>query len=1504
MKRFKLLVLSFTAIITLTVKASSGEGISAPVVLHSICGLYNIVFYRALDNILEKRLLVCPTHATHGLDVRVCADGSKSTIVEFSLSRPDLLDIRNFSIRMKSDPGSTQPGKYGVFESKPVGSKGYSWTYTHPAYLFQPNTSGNYRDEQIEIMYSGSVLRTLKVRFMTPPVVMVHGLWGSPSTFDALESQLKSNYLSRDDVNIRDLLVNRVDYSIEEKASRGFSFNAPYVKSKINETLFWLALYGVSCGKVDIVAHSMGGLVTRQCMVDFGYAPYMRKLITANSPHSGSQAANYLLGNFKGALQAGVLINARMGSVNAGAVHDLQVGISNNGVGYLRKNSSLALQKVPSHAIHTDRIMNFDFDFRPHDEIRTLLNADEITLMNVIGLSRFSAAQNLAVAAAGGATILIKYYLSSVVPAFQAAAFNGDSHDIIVPTQSQKGGLQGGSVSYINNQKHMGSVSNTIITDAILNLLAENPGNTSLFATGFDPPILSFNLTEKFSPDKPSGNDSLIISQPLAGSSANPGDTIDIIVVATSGINSTMMLAGNDDIGYNHQHTFGDSIHFKFLLPMHCPVGIWIHVTGQDSMGFLYQDSVWVNVNYSLVIDSISVQPNSMILSPCGSTTYAVTGHYQDSLRVNLTGHDSLSINILDTTIAILTSDKRIHGLSQGVTQVLFVYSGDTLRIPLTVHPDIAILKGDSVYCSGGQGVEFWVENPLPHMTYTLLKDDQPITQPLQPVQFTLSFGTHSDPGTYSLLTYDSLSGCSSKYSSSINLRIAQTDIPNLGNDTVLLAGDTIVLNAACNGCRYLWSDASEDSILFVDSTGLYWVEVFNSEGCTEIDTIFVQQVSMGGMLTGSVVYGDSNAIPFPGVTLLLNGQGGIKYEVITSNNGSFGYSAPIDGPYNISLKLPSSWGGVDTADIYRIMRHFVDIEPLQGLPLRAADVNSSNMPNAIDALLVARRINSLSDTFPSGDWIIDTTAFSILPGQPRHIALHVLWSGDVNASYKDYILWSCGDSLVDHRDNQKYGTVTIGSQCWMSNNLNIGHMIIGTINQANNSAIEKYCYNNDTNNCNIYGGLYQWDEMMSYAATPGIRGICPFGWHVPTDMEWCSLMTNLDDSVNCNTYGLIGLNAGGKMKSTGFDYWNSPNTGATNSSGFSALGAGHRTENGNFGELGNAISFWSSTESSSTHGIRRTLIYYDSYVEVQDTLKSLGFSVRCIKDTLPICTPKPDQANAGPDQLNITGSSTTLQANQPNNGSGVWSVISGTGGAFGDINNPHSVFQGVPGNTYTLSWTISTFCGFSSDTLLLSFSNIQSFVLGEGTLVNTSTGWPTSYGQYYTGQKAQYLILASELQAMGAAAGDITALAFHVVTPTPPTASGSAADGSNLKNYTIKISATSVNSLSAFASGLTQVYITNTYTTTSGWNSHPLDTVFHWDGNSNLLVETCFENYTTGSNYSSNAIVYHSNTSFNSFVQRYSDSGGVCTSNVITGSPFTKRPNILLTIVTSSGSK
>jgi uncharacterized protein (TIGR02145 family) len=181
------------------------------------------------------------------------------------------------------------------------------------------------------------------------------------------------------------------------------------------------------------------------------------------------------------------------------------------------------------------------------------------------------------------------------------------------------------------------------------------------------------------------------------------------------------------------------------------------------------------------------------------------------------------------------------------------------------------------------------------------------------------------------------------------------------------------------------------------------------------------------------------------------------------------------------------------------------------------------------------------------------------------------------------------------------YDTVAIGTQVWMKQNLKVSKYRNGDlISNFWSLYTGAYAtYNNTAANDSIYGKLYNWYAV----ADP--RGLCPTGWHVPSNAEWSTLENFLGGR----------LVAGGEMKAVS-SLWIPPNTGATNSSGFTGLPGGYRTNSGAFLLLGYNAYFWSSTEAATNLGWYRGGMVYNSVANSQSTNhKWDGFSVRCVRD-------------------------------------------------------------------------------------------------------------------------------------------------------------------------------------------------------------------------------------------------------------------------------------------------
>lgn len=200
------------------------------------------------------------------------------------------------------------------------------------------------------------------------------------------------------------------------------------------------------------------------------------------------------------------------------------------------------------------------------------------------------------------------------------------------------------------------------------------------------------------------------------------------------------------------------------------------------------------------------------------------------------------------------------------------------------------------------------------------------------------------------------------------------------------------------------------------------------------------------------------------------------------------------------------------------------------------------------------------------------------------------------------YVIIIHAQEVVKDYDGNVYKTVKIGTQVWMAENLKVTHYrngvqipkVIFTNTDWEALTYGAYCTYNGTR----YGLHYNW-----YAV---IRGtLAPEGWHVPSDAEWTTLT---------NYLGGIDV-AGGKLKETGTTHWAKPNTGATNSSGFTALPRGARDRDGSFTIVGFGGYWWSSTEEGASTAWSRYVDYgtnsvYRNYLDKVD-----GLSLRCIKD-------------------------------------------------------------------------------------------------------------------------------------------------------------------------------------------------------------------------------------------------------------------------------------------------
>jgi len=184
--------------------------------------------------------------------------------------------------------------------------------------------------------------------------------------------------------------------------------------------------------------------------------------------------------------------------------------------------------------------------------------------------------------------------------------------------------------------------------------------------------------------------------------------------------------------------------------------------------------------------------------------------------------------------------------------------------------------------------------------------------------------------------------------------------------------------------------------------------------------------------------------------------------------------------------------------------------------------------------------------------------------------------------------------------EGRLYHTVLIGEQCWMAENLDVGVMVLRVTEQTDNDTIEKYCYDNDPLNCALHGGLYLWDEAMQYTVTPGVQGICPPGWHLPTREEFETLAISVNGDGNT-------LKAVGQGSFSGV---------GTNTSGFSSLLSGFAYAGiDGFNSMDLYTYFFSSTEYDASYASIMHLYHAQNDIFLFNSTKQNGDSIRCLED-------------------------------------------------------------------------------------------------------------------------------------------------------------------------------------------------------------------------------------------------------------------------------------------------
>ena len=359
----------------------------------------------------------------------------------------------------------------------------------------------------------------------------------------------------------------------------------------------------------------------------------------------------------------------------------------------------------------------------------------------------------------------------------------------------------------------------------------------------------------------------------------------------------------------------------------------------------------------------------------------------------------------------------------------------------------------------------------------------------------------------------------------------------------------------------------------------------------------------------------DANNQPVQGATVTITGTNVGSASDITNTLGAFGGYVPANTALTISVFIDC--GGSTTLVYTGNIGPFttnttvspISINPQNITTVTGTVVDCNNAPLANSYVVT----NGQVAFAPTGQFSfitcgnsVDIIPYGTSPWVAGTSQTFQLSGSSINAGNLQACNSGGATGTVTDIEGNTYNTVVIGTQEWMAENLKVskysnGDPIPTNLSDASWQATTSGAfsiYDNDVANNAIYGKLYNW-----YAVTD-LRELCPVGWHVPSDTEWTTLENFLGG----------GSVAGGKMKAVS-TLWQSPNTGATNSSGFTGLPGGDRANDGSYSNVGYFGGWWSSAQDSTTDAWFRDLYYSSGGVYRYDFPKSYGFSVRCVRD-------------------------------------------------------------------------------------------------------------------------------------------------------------------------------------------------------------------------------------------------------------------------------------------------
>ncbi len=742
--------------------------------------------------------------------------------------------------------------------------------------------------------------------------------------------------------------------------------------------------------------------------------------------------------------------------------------------------------------------------------------------------------------------------------------------------------------------------------------------NPSGFTSSINNPIVTPN-TSTWYIISVSDNDTTLTDSTFVTVNSSPSVDLGDDTLSYCNVDSILLDAG---IGFaNYLWNTGDTTQSIYVAQS----GLY-SVIVTNNFGCSATDTVLLDIlNIGIIPgDTLICSGDDLVLSVSLNSTYEIL---IEEFTFIMTQYNYHSSPVLDSGKNYLLKVTGTYGISGGIQDqydgAYRLKNGSTPIIPFferlwswnglySQQPIPFQYNEDHIYnfyftSSGGSEVFEYTDDPYYDNTGSLTYQ---IWQESSTVSYLWSTGDTTQSITisptlttqYWVEVSDSLISCFDTITVTVGQVIAQ-----ISGDTIICEYDTTTL-VSSGGTQYLWSTGSSEDTIQLFQAGNIWVRVTDSVGC--IDTAFTS-IQVNPRPTPTISGEDT--ICFTELNSIYSTESGMSnYTWNISTGGTIIYGQNSDtiivtwdslGSQSISVNYSNQYNCPSLSETTLPVTVFPspEVNYIPCISLTSRDARSFVLRGAIPLNGIYSGTGVQGGIFNPGlvPFGQDTVVIN-------YYYINTFGCAD-SASAIIFVLPSsnhtCGNPFTDVRDNQVYETFFFGTTCWMTENLNYGMHIPSSEYQRDNCIPEKFCYNEATANCNSFGGLYQWDELMEYSASDTVQGLCPPGWHIPTMADWDELIQIFQDEAH----------AGTPLKSTGLSGFNGLLNGFLVNPSVYKYGANDT--------ILTSTLFWTSTGSgqgkSLAHGMN-TVVEEEDFTTSVSTYSSLrvnAFAVRCVKD-------------------------------------------------------------------------------------------------------------------------------------------------------------------------------------------------------------------------------------------------------------------------------------------------